>query len=97
MNGNYIYADSPEERIAVAIVSCNEDERIRNPKGVLPGYDTYKEWIKPFIEREIIHALLQKIHGGIKGIVENEAELAARLVVVNKEVQTRLNLVKESL
>jgi len=97
MNGSYIYADSPEERIAIAIVSCNEDERIRNPKGVLPGYDTYKEWMKPFIEREIIHALLQKIHEGTKRNVISEAELAARLVMVNKSVQERLHLIGEKL
>ncbi len=95
MNGNYIYADSEEERVAIAIVACNEDERIRNPRGVLPGYDTYREWIRPFIRREIIHALLQKIHKGTKGDVKYEAELAAELIVINKAIGEKLHVVKE--
>ena len=95
MNGNYIYADSEEERISIGIVACNEDERIRNPKGVLPGYETYKKWMRPFIRREIIHALLQKIHKGTKGDALYEVELAAELIEVSKDISERLHLIKE--
>lgn len=61
MNGRYRLADTPEERIAIAVVSALHRYFVEHPQGVAPGQHFLSEFLKPFLERETTAARLDEL------------------------------------
>lgn len=79
MNGSYSLADSPSERMAVAVVSANVAYFEKHKEGISPGYGFYAEFLKPFIEREIVQARLDQLHS-------DKRDEETRLVMLLKDL-----------
>jgi hypothetical protein len=92
MNGSYILADTPEERLAIAVVSANELYFRLHPMGVLPGYGFYEDFLAPFLTREILNAQLEQLHSGAADKAAVERELAKKIMEANALIEKRLHL-----
>lgn len=108
MNGSYAQAKTDLQRIAIATVSANELYFKLHPKGVMPGYGFYEDFLEPFIERialaarqEVLQTQLESLHDRIvrQGIAKLELELNeklmelnVKLLEVNAKINERLNI-----
>jgi len=62
VNGRYLLADSPKERIAIAVVAALHSYFKQHPKGVAPGQHFLADFLEPFIEREMVGRALEELH-----------------------------------
>lgn len=66
MNGRYALAQTPLERLAIAVVKANEVWRTRHPDhfrdGLLPSQGFYQEQLLSYLEREKQEVQLECIH-----------------------------------
>ena len=62
MNGRYGLAATPEERMAIATVGAVHSYVQQHPQGVAPGQGFLADYLKPFIERELLEARLDELH-----------------------------------
>lgn len=62
MNGRYVLAKTPEERIIIAIVSIQHEFFRLHPTGIMPDYAFLLEHLKPFIDVELVAAELKGVH-----------------------------------
>lgn len=93
MNGRYHVAETPEDRIAIAVIAAERKYRLEFPQGVTPGQVFYADFLRPFIERELLAAKLAELHKiSAVQIRERERELANALAVISAECQERINL-----
>lgn len=61
MNGRYRLAETPEERIAIAVVAALHRYFLEHPQGVAPGQHFLADFLKPFLERETVAARLDEL------------------------------------
>lgn len=91
MNGRYHVATSPEDRIAIAVVAairCYEGE---HPDGVSPGQVYLADFLKPFIERELVEARLDEMHRQGKERALRERELVLAFQGLTKSCSERVS------
>ena len=62
VNGRYGLAVTAEERMAIAVVAALHCYFVQHPKGVAPGQGFLAEYLKPFLERELLEARLDELH-----------------------------------
>jgi hypothetical protein len=79
VNGRYGLASTPEERVAIATVAAIRSYFGQNPEGVMPGYGFLKEYLKPFLDRELLEARLDELHKRVGAIAKREREIAESL------------------
>lgn len=90
MNGRYALAQSPEERLAIVMVSAIHAYFVRNPHGVMPGQGFIMDFIKPFVDRELTEARMAELHSGLKPTAVRERELAESLKRILAECEKNL-------
>jgi hypothetical protein len=79
VNGRYGLAESPEERIAIAVVSAIHFYFQQHPQGVAPGQGFLSDFLKPFIDREISEGRLDELHRRLTTVAPRERELLLEL------------------
>lgn len=96
MNGRMVQEDTPEGRIAGAVVTLNALMRDHFPErgtGV-PDYADYRAWLKPHLDRELLVRSLDELHRwkGVdmtyKGM--RERELIAEIASMDQKIKERL-------
>lgn len=90
MNGRYGLADTPEERIAIAVVSALHAYFQQHPQGVAPGQGFLADFLRPFIQREIKEGFLMELHDHNKRIAVREREIVQELLGLRQECDTRV-------
>ena len=93
MNGSYLHADGPHERLAVAFKSCLELYFSQHPThrymGFSPDYSHIATFMKAFVNLELNIARLEEHRGGQDIRCE---ELAANIREDHREIARMLNL-----
>lgn len=89
MNDQYVLADTPGERIAIAILVAIKNQ----PSDVSAGEkkEFYRDFIEPFLQRELRQAQLDELHLLIHGKVKKrERELVESLHHWDRKCQEKL-------
>jgi hypothetical protein len=76
VNYQYIIAETPEERVAIAVVAAIHAYFKQHPAGVTPSRHFFAEFLKPFIEREMETRALDELHRDHAG---RELELLSKV------------------
>jgi hypothetical protein len=94
MNGSYGQAKTDAERIAIAAVSANELYFKLHPRGVMPGYGFYEDFLEPFVEQIRLQARLDALHDRNlrEGVAKLERELNEKLMETNTQIEKRLRI-----
>lgn len=82
MNGRYALATTPEERMAIATVAAINHYFVQHPQGVAPGQGFLAEYLKPFVDRELLEARLDELHKRVGKIGQREREVTEELGAV---------------
>lgn len=92
MNGRYSSADTPQARIAIAVIAGTHEYFRQNPNGVTPGATFLTEWLEPFVELERVDAVLEVVHGVLleEGRVR-ERDLLDRRAALVRTCRERVN------
>ena len=48
--------------MAIAVVSALHSYDVQHPKGLTPSHTFFAEYLKPFLERELLEARLDELH-----------------------------------
>lgn len=75
MNGRYHLAESPEERLSIAVVAAIHRYFVDHPSGVAPGQHFLMDFLKPFVDRELSQARLDEAKRSHSTNVTREVEL----------------------
>lgn len=94
MNGRYSHAVSPEERIGIAVVAALHAYFMKHPKGVAPGQGFLADFLKPFIERELLQRELSVLHEGVIAMAPRERKTMEELSLAIKECEFRVRHTK---
>ena len=93
MNGRYHVAETPQDRLAIAVIAAARKYEKEFPNGVAPGQVFYADFLRPFIERELLAARMDELHKlSAQQIRHRERELAESLAAATSECQARINL-----
>jgi len=76
MNGRYGLAQTPWERVAIAMIAAIGSYFRENPRGVMPGQGYLASFIKPFLELEFVKHDIEKAIKANKPRAEVELDLA---------------------
>jgi hypothetical protein len=90
VNGRYSMAETPEDRIAVAIAAAERKYRQEFPHGVTPGQTFLAGFLRPFIERELLAARVDELHR-MTSAKTRERELVEALHAATAECQERIS------
>jgi len=88
MNGRYALADTPEDRISLAVVASIHAYFQQHPNGVLPGQTFLSQFLKPFVEREALEVELRILQGRT---AHREREILQNLARLRAECEKRAN------
>ena len=91
MNGAFQHAETPEDRLAIAVVTANERYDKAHPQGIRPGYGFYAHFLKPFLRREVLLELRSLRQTLVRIDAEKELEIARELMALNVEIEERLH------
>jgi len=99
-SGNYLYADTSEERIAFAIEACNVFYYKTHPGqqllGHLPPRSFYQDYIRAFVNYEKYNARLEELHAGAQEVLEvRQRNLVEQIHKINQEIARILNIKDE--
>lgn len=99
-NGNYLHAETSEERISIAIEACNVLYYKTHPghqfQGYRPPAEFYREYLRPFIDYEKYNARLEELHAGAQEVIEvRQTKLVNKIHKTNEEIQLRLDIKDE--
>ena len=95
MNGRYSLASTPEERLAIVMVAAIGAYFTQHPQGVMPGQGFIKDYIKPFLERELMEARLNELHRPAFVLAPRELEIANQLSALVHLCNELMNKPKE--
>jgi hypothetical protein len=62
VDGCYALAATAEERMAIAVVRALHSHALQRQEGVTPSQQFLAEYLKPFLERELLEARLDELH-----------------------------------
>lgn len=68
--------------MAIATVAAINAYFVQHPQGVAPGQGFLVDYLKPFIERELLEARLDELHKRVGKIGQREREVAESLSAV---------------
>lgn len=92
MNGRYALAETPHDRLAIAVIAANLAYFREYPSGVAPGQVFLSEYLKPFIERELLEARVDELHERLeKTIAPRELELVTDLMVLRHKCINKIS------
>ena len=91
MNGAFQHADTPEERLGIAVVTANEAYDKAHPQGIRPGYGFYAHFLGPFLRREVLLELQEWRRKGVRLDAAVERDIAQELMELNHEIEDRLH------
>jgi hypothetical protein len=91
MNGAYALADTPEERLAIAVLSANEQYDKAHPQGVRPGAGFYRNFLAPFLRKEVLLEIRMRRKKGLLARAELEMEDEKELMEVNQQIEDLLH------
>ena len=90
MNGRYALAETPEERMAIATVAAIHSYFQQHPQGVAPGQGFLADYLKPFIERELLETRLDEHRLARFGKSGRQRELLEALHRTMRECSERI-------
>jgi hypothetical protein len=90
VNGRYGHAETPQDRIAIAVIAATNQYVAENPQGIAPGQVFLAEFLQPFIERELSTARLDELHSRVSAIAPRERELVEKLHGLTKVCAERI-------
>ncbi len=86
INGaRWAHAESPEDRIAIAVIAGTAEYFRKHPEGVAPGAVFLAEWLKPFLELESLDVRMDELHR----IQTDKIRGRERELVENRQALTR--------
>jgi len=65
--------------MAIATVAAIHSYFVQHPQGVAPGQGFLADYLKPFIDRELLEARLDELHKRVGTIGQREREIAETL------------------
>jgi hypothetical protein len=68
--------------MAIATVAAINAYFVQHPQGVAPGQGFLADYLKPFIDRELLEARLDELHKRVGKIGQREREVVEELRVV---------------
>jgi hypothetical protein len=92
LNGRYHAADSAAERIAIAVLAAERKYSVEFPNGVTAGQVFLADYLRPFIERELVAARIEELHHMTNNEIRpRERELVNALAAATRECEQRVN------
>lgn len=73
--------------MAIATVAAMHSYFVQHPQGVAPGQGFLADYLKPFIERELLEARLDELHKRVGKIGQREREVAEELGAIMRRCQ----------
>lgn len=70
--------------MAIATVAAINAYFVQHPKGVAPGQGFLADFLKPFVERELLEARLDELHKRVGKIGQREREVVEELGAVTR-------------
>ena len=95
MNGVYFKADLPIERLAIAVKACLElyyrNHQDQQYHGMRPNYGYYEDYLKAFLDRELLNAKLEQLFDPRpRDVVQRE--LAKLIETAEADIERILNI-----
>ena len=91
MNSRYAHAETPQERIAIAVVAAQHAYQQEFPNGVSPGAVFLEQFLEPFVEREVLQSYIDGLHRRMRDAGSHEMEVLNRLQKATHLCEIRVN------
>lgn len=92
-NRSYILAETPTERIAIAVANANDVWRDTHPDASMPNEAFLEDYLDPFVECEVLTARLGQSRKEQDLVtIRDEHEMAHKLMLIKAVIEKRLRL-----